>query len=132
MAIELTIPLDLLGDETVSTALEALVRALGGGPGSSREVSRRPTRPTISWEEFHNSLSPTTQEFLRLVQERGRLKMSEAVPALGLKQNKSMGGLTGALARKAANAGLQIPYLQRKTKSGERIWVSRSEEASEV
>ncbi len=123
MTIELSIPIESLTSEGVAQALAGLVLALGGHSGDTSEIGRRPSSPTTSWEEFHASLTPASQDFLALLRERGRVELEEAVEALGFKQNKAMGGLTGALTRKAANVGIQLPYQQRKTRKGQRFWV---------
>ncbi len=125
MSIELRISLEQLADENVSAALAELVRALGGGGTARTEVGRRPTSPTTSWEEFHASLSPNTQRFIGLVEQWGTLSMGHALDELPVTKAKAMGGLTGALARKAANVGIDLPYRQRKAGDGERIWVWR-------
>ena len=86
MTIELSIPIESLTSEGVAQALAGLVLALGGHSGDTSEIGRRPSSPTTSWEEFHASLTPASQDFLALLRERGRVELEEAVEALGFKQ----------------------------------------------
>jgi hypothetical protein len=141
MSIEINLPLDALKDPAVSSALASLMTALGGhSPGAGRRTSAPRSAPAaapaarkarkakrkkaMDWPEFEASLSPATQRFLGLIQDRKRLKLADAVTELGLKEGKSMGGLTGALARKARNNNLDLPYTQQRDRKGQRVWVA--------
>ncbi len=122
MSIELKIPMTALSEQRVSDTLADLVRALGDAQAGRRREPR-PDSPTMNWEAFMETLTPATQEFIGLVRDNGKLTMTQAVKALKMSQNKAMGGLTGALSRKAARNGIELPYRQVKTRSGERMWV---------
>ncbi len=128
MSLELKISMDQLKDPRVAETLADLIRALGGGTtakagGNGRRRGAKPAAPKLTWEQLLATLTPQTQEFLRLLEGQGKVTMAQAVKALKLRQNKSMGGLTGALSRKARGAGVALPYHQAKNKKGERIWV---------
>ena len=122
MAIELKIPIEALSNEAVSDSLANLVRALGDAQ-SGRRREPRPSSPTMDWEAFMETLTPATQEFIGLVRDNGKLTMTDAVKKLKMTKNKAMGGLTGALSRKAARNGIDLPFRQVKTRKGERMWV---------
>ena len=156
MSVQVNIPLNALQDPSVADALAQLFGHLGGLDGSlapapapteaaparpraaapepARRRARvsRPLPPTpplepMSWEDFERSLSPTTRTFLRLIGERRQISLDEAVRDLGLKAGKSMGGLTGALSRKARNNGIELPFRQKKNAKGERVWVAKAD-----
>ena len=77
----------------------------------------------MDWGAFVATLSPTTQSFLALLEAKGEVTMAQAVKHLKLKQNKAMGGLTGALSRKAARNGIALPFKQSQNRKGQRTWV---------
>ncbi len=122
MSVEVKIPLEALADQRVAGALAEFLRALGELQ-SGRRREPRPASPTMEWDSFLETLTPTTQEFLSLIKDNGKLTMTDAVKKLKMSQNKAMGGLTGALSRKAARNGLELPFRQLKTREGERVWV---------
>lgn len=151
MAIQLEIPMSSLQRPGVASALAQLVQALGGGQAGTYQLVQaaapsaatapqvavdpsRPTRPSrakpptpMNWKQFEATLTPATRQFLRLIKENGHFTMPQAVKALNMKANKSMGGLTGALARKATRVGLELPYRQSHNMRGERMWVWRDD-----
>ena len=143
MSINLDVPLDALVRPGVAAALADLVRALGDATAApvratpaaapaqvqarstGNTPARRPAPPKpMAWPEFLRTLSPQTQRFLRLVVERKRLTMSAAMDEFGLTA-KGLGGVTGALARKAGARGLELPYTQAKSSGGQRMWVAK-------
>ncbi len=143
MAIELDIPTSTLQRAGVAQALAELVAALGGRPGPAEPVldapaaagqpppaaRPRPKKPApapkaLTWRQFEATLTPATRKFLRLIRERGRLTMPQALHALSMEGSKAIGGLTGALRRKADRYGIELPYRQSHNKLGERMWVS--------
>ena len=151
MSIEITIPLDALTNPAVSKALADLVLALGGRsparrkaavstPASAkakpakakpakRKASRAKKEEPKTWEELEVTLSATTRKFLALVATKGKIGLAEALEELGLPGGKSLGGLTGALARKAGNRGIELPYEQHKDGDGVRMWVAKASAA---
>ena len=129
MSIELKIPMDALQDEHVAECLATLFLALGRRPrpGFEQRPSPRPPQrddaaqaprvvprtsakpapppapePDVTWEEVMATLTPQTLKFLELVREKRQVTMSQAIKALGLTNPKALGGLTGALSRKAS------------------------------
>ena len=153
MSIQLEIPMTALQRPGVAQALAELVQALGGNvaavavapvavppapapvalapqvlqPAPQRARPAAPAPEPMTWKRFEATLTPATREFLKLVQAQGKLTMPQAVKALGMKANKSMGGLTGALARKAARYGVDLPFRQSKNQRGDRMWVWRKD-----
>jgi len=90
------------------------------------EAKPEPPGPP-AWEDFEGTLSDKTRLFLRLISERRTLRLEDALAELGMKAGKSIGGMTGALSRKAANHGVALPFTQRKDKKGIRIWVAKAD-----
>lgn len=70
---------------------------------------------------FVAHLPQRSQWFLRLLEERGTLTLSEAMDALGITYPKAMGDITGSIGRWAPVRGLEVPYAT-ITIGGERAW----------
>jgi hypothetical protein len=73
------------------------------------------------YHAFVRNLPPRSQEFLKLVEERGTVTISEVMRALGLHLPKAMGGITGSIGRWAPVKRVPLPYEQLE-KDGERAW----------
>lgn len=73
------------------------------------------------YHAFVRNLPPRSQEFLKLVEERGTVTISEVMRALGLHLPKAMGGITGSIGRWAPVKKVPLPYEQLE-KDGERAW----------
>lgn len=121
MSVELKIPMEALNDGRVAECLASLVRALCDAQSGKRREAR-PSEPTMSWDAFVKTLTPATQDFIKMLKKSGKVTMTDAVKALKMSQNKAMGGLTGALSRKAARNGISLPFRQVSGRKGERAW----------
>ncbi len=126
----------------VATALGDLMLALGGVDRPGAQPARqqavaaaapkaapararaKPRAKRLEWPEFHDSLSADTQRFIALIVDKRQLTMSAAQEALG-KSGKGIGGLTGALSRKAGNAGVELPFSPGRSRNGKRAWQLR-------
>ncbi len=155
MPIEIQLTDDQIQRPAVARALADLMLGLGGverpvaaaaevqPPASSPAVTRPPTSPRRkartkdtaraatppTWDEFFADLSPNTQTFISLVMEKRQLTMAGAQEALD-KPGKAIGGLTGALSRRANNAGVELPFSRGKNKGGKRAWFVRPKVAA--
>lgn len=148
MGIQIEVPLEALRERDVHQALVLLMRHLGGdtnpqgvrvgasgGQAPPRTPRRRRSRrstsrpdlrslpPTERWARYVESLPETSRTFLRLLEERGRLTVEEAVDLLGFETPKAMGGLTGAMARWAPKQGVELPFTASKDDNGQRCWL---------
>ncbi len=126
MAFKIEIPLEMLADERVTSAIANLTQAVGDAKAGRRSKTIPPGSPTMSWESFMEGTTPATRDFLEAVRDSGKLSITEAVQKLGLdsaQPNKAMGGLTGAFSRKVTRNGFRVPYKQVKSRKGERVWV---------
>ncbi len=148
MGIQIKVPLEALRERDVHEALLQLMRHLGGhaipqlskvsgpaGQPSPRAARRRRARRTTArpdlralppaerWARYVESLPETSRTFLRLLEDRGRLTVDEAVQLLGFETPKAMGGLTGAMARWAPKQGVELPFTASKSDDGQRCWL---------
>ena len=87
--------------------------------------------PKVPWATFVAGLSRNTRIFLDVLESRGRLTITAAQAALGVAP-KGVGGITGALARKAANHDMPLPYSTAKSKTGQRMWIWRPAVAAKL
>ncbi len=87
-------------------------------------VKTAATAPT-PWEEFRSGLSPDTNKFIDLIIEKKRLTLPAAMEALGKDSGKGIGGVAGALQRKANNRGIILLFSAGKSRAGNRMWVLR-------
>ncbi len=78
---------------------------------------------STSWREFRASLSPDTNKFIDLIIKRERLTLAAAMKALKKDSGKGIGGVAGALQRKANNRGITLPFTAATSRSGGRVWV---------
>ena len=113
-----------------AAAAEHGVSDLGPGATRKRKAARKKWRP--SWEEFHASLSDNTRTFIALLAERRQLPIRQAQEALGLDSAKAVGGIVSALGRKAANAGIELPFAAGHTRAGTRAWFWRPKVAAKL
>ncbi len=91
-------------------------------PRGSRRVRRKfAAEGAGGWDGFKATLSPGTLRFLDLVQEKGTVSLPEVVEAFQTIP-KALGGLTGAMQRKAANRGITVPIAVGVNDVGERTW----------
>jgi hypothetical protein len=74
------------------------------------------------WAAYVARLPENSRRFLDLLESRNQMTVSEAVEALGLVGPKSMGGLTGAMARWSPVA---LPFDAHKNDEGQRFWTWR-------
>lgn len=148
MAVKLSIDLEALQDPTVAQALADLMAALG--PEASQAVRSAtpvtlsvPPAPVVShpvtviptaapaapatvtvaqaYVEFVEGLAEKPRMFLELLRHRGRLRIDEAMAALGIDQPKAIGGITGAIGRWAPARGIPVPYAPIRI-DGKRAW----------
>lgn len=120
-----------LSDEQLETpriakaALALVIALTGETPARVEKQRKRDTtkkaRKEVAWADFEASLSEQTREFLSFVQEHSRMTMADAQALLGL-NGKGLGGLTGALKRKADNRGLELPISRGQSRGGRRLW----------
>lgn len=136
MSIAIEVPLDALrGNPAVASALSELVSALAeheGGATVKRSRPARAERPLIPaepiafdrerYDAFVKSLPERSQEFLSLVESRGKVSIDEAMQALELTERKALGGIMGSISRWAPVRGVRIPIEAKKTRDGDRIW----------
>jgi hypothetical protein len=138
MSIAIEVPLDALrGNAAVAYALSELVAALaeheGGAPApAKRSRSARAVRTEVPaepiafdrerYDAFVKSLPERSQEFLSLVESRGKVSIDEAMQALELTERKALGGIMGSISRWAPVRGVRIPIEAKKTRDGDRIW----------
>jgi hypothetical protein len=147
-SIDVSIPLEALKSGRVAAALSELIASLAGG-GSPKAVSppkqveessveapapkakaikRAAPAPDLSgsdtqrFERFVEGLPKLSQDFLALLEKKGKLTITEAVKALGIDAPKAMGGITGSITRWAPSRGVDVPYIAEKSRSGERTW----------
>ncbi len=152
MPVSVQISDEQITSPAVARALADLMLALSGEPAQPARLAYAPA-PTAaappaqrrrtarkgrkapakkpSWTTFEAGLSPQTRTFIGLVQRRGRLTMTDARSELGLKA-KGIGGMTGALSRKAQSVGMELPFSAGKTRSGQRMWAWRPKAAAEL
>ncbi len=148
MGIQIEVPLEALRERDVHEALVVLMSHLAGhtnphvakpngGAGQApprarrRRRNRRATsRPDLRslpaserWARYVETLPETSRTFLRLLEDRGRLTVDEAVDLLGFDTPKAMGGLTGAMARWAPKQGVELPFTASKDDDGQRCWL---------
>ncbi len=88
-------------------------------------------QPKVPWPTFVSGLSRNTRIFLDLLESRGRLTISAAQEALAVAP-KGVGGITGALARKAQNYEMPLPFSTAHPKSGQRMWIWRPKIAAQL
>jgi hypothetical protein len=93
-------------------------RAAGNGPRAAANGPR-----DAQWDAYLEALPETSRRFLSLLEQKGKLTVSEAVDALGLDSPKAMGGLTGAMRRWAPKQGVDLPFEAGETPDGQRCWV---------
>lgn len=93
-----------------------------GAPRSKTRTRRRKSEAVGSWAEFEATLSEQTRKFLAFVKERGTATLPGALAHLGLIEPKALGGLTGALQRKAGNRGVVVPFTVGEDAAGHRTW----------
>lgn len=77
--------------------------------------------PQSAYEAFFAQLPQPSQQFLTLLEKVGTLTISEAADELGIKKNKRIGGITGAISRWAPARGARVPF-EKLTIEGERAW----------
>jgi hypothetical protein len=149
MSIKLDIHLDALRDPVVAQALADLMTALGRGavtqpPAPAPKASAPASRPVAApkatkaaassandrrlpgdaaerYARFVAGLPERSQRFLDLVEQRGLLRMGEAMEILGVDIPKAMGGITGSIGRWAPERGVAVPY-ETLSVDGERAW----------
>ncbi len=99
-------------------------------PKAKRRVSVPPApvveddrSPGERYSAWFNALPEPSRRFVTLLEERGELTVADAVKLLGLKGPKSMGGLTGAMARWAPRYGIDLPFEKREDADKNRSWV---------
>ncbi len=97
------------------------------GNGASHEPRPRHEARPMSWARFEGTLTNNTRRFLAELQKRGRLTLTQAINLLvlqdGREPGKSVGGMIGAMSRKASNHGVPLPFETTENKFGERMWV---------
>ena len=122
--------------EDVAARLGELILALGeaqteevGVPAPVRSSGhtkpddpKTPPKP-VSFKVFRAGLTPNTREFLRIVEAAGGHMVIKPVieKQLGIK-DKAIGGLYGAMMRKAANHNVVIPLVKTTNPQGVRAW----------
>ncbi len=134
MSIVVELSREQLASPEIAGAAVALIDALAAHVGGRVEpaapaVERVAPTPGVvrdtgaprSFAEFEEALPERSQRFLRLLRERGTLRVSEVVELLGLPGPKAVGGITGAIARWAPQRGIALPYRPIKLR-GERAW----------
>ncbi|MCB9535773.1 MAG: hypothetical protein H6704_05865 [Myxococcales bacterium] len=82
---------------------------------------RLPGDAAERYTRFVAGLPERSQRFLELVEQRGLLRMGEAMEILGVDIPKAMGGITGSIGRWAPERGVEVPY-ETLSVDGERAW----------
>lgn len=102
---------------------DAVAIAAGPAPGDVRyrRRDRVATRPTMSWDAFLETLSSRTVAFIDLVREAGMISLPVVAERMGLPP-KALGGLTGAMQRKAGNRDVVVPIQVGVDANGDRTW----------
>lgn len=131
MSMSMTIDLeDLRKNREASLAFVGLLRTLLLGTATADvarpvvDVERRRRRrvsKTMTWDAFKETLSPQTVGFLDLVREAGTISLPVVAERMGLLP-KALGGLTGAMQRKAGNRGVTVPIQVGIDAAGDRTW----------
>jgi len=144
MSISISVPIDAVqNNERIATALSELMLALGEAQGGGRRArgtragrSAAKTRAERAierassdapfdrkrYDAFVKSLPERSQEFVALVEAKGRLNIRDAMTEMGITQPKALGGITGSIARWAPVRGVNVPIEAGKDKKGERFW----------
>ncbi len=126
-----------LRDPHVAQAVAAVMLAIEGFEArkaprraAARKAKAPPARaaapapaadPRSAYEAFFAQLPQPSQQFLTLLEKVGTLTISEAADALGIRKNKRIGGITGAIGRWAPARGARVPF-EKLTIDGERAW----------
>ena len=112
--------------------LSQLLRSFGDRPDREgvvptlappRRTQRRIPEEQTTPEGFRASLTEQGQRFLNRLEQNGSLTAPQAVAMFGFINPKALGGLVGAMQRKAANRGLVLPFRATENKLGDRMWV---------
>lgn len=141
----ITITLNL-GDPASARGLANLLAALEHGAEPRHEVagtkangngnvngsqlpapSRRTTiKPVANWDEFETTLTDRTRQFIARLRKDGRLTLPQVLNMFGradtMNDRKAIGGMIGAMSRKADNRGIALPFRQSENQLGERMW----------
>lgn len=100
---------------------DAATPAVASPRGSRRAQRKYATEGAGGWDGFKATLSLGTLRFLDLVQEKGTISLPEVAEALQTIP-KAIGGLTGAMQRKAGNRGITVPIRVGVNDVGARTW----------
>jgi len=100
-------------------------------PAKMKAEPEKAATPKATWQEYEGQLGERPREFLRMLQSRTRLTISAAAEALGVAE-AGVGGLVGALNRRANQAGIELPLSASRSRSGQRMWAWKPKAAEKL
>lgn len=131
MSVQVKIPLKRITEPAVASALSGLMLALGGAVSPPNGVQKNGSRigkpkrrkpkfipPDQSlseqqaWDKYVSDMPQKSQDFLKLLEEQGKLTRLEAIEFLHLEATdnpgKALGGIIGSMTRWASRSGVEV------------------------
>lgn len=97
-----------------------------------RRSASKATAPKVGkkGEGLEKAMKGLSRTFLETLKRRGEATKTEMCEALGLTDERQLGGTVGAIGRKASDLGVEKPYRARKKPDGERFWLWGAESSA--
>lgn len=98
----------------------------GSHPPVHHHIRTSRIKPMASWAEFEATLTNKTRQFIARLRQDGQLTMPQVLMMFEMPDTtegrKAIGGMVGAMSRKAGNREIALPFRTSENKLGDRMW----------